>query len=231
MTAGEWATCNDPRPMLDQIGHRATDRKLRLFLTACCRRIWPLLQDERCRRAVEVAERFADGHANREALEAAHEAALAARAAGAPGAPANATATYLEPARGRLGYDRERPVMLDVHEGASRAASCWANAKSQIEGSNWSELMRNERRFQCALLRDLFRPPSHLFAIQEAWRSSTVVALARQMDASNDFSALPILTEAIQDAGCENSDILSHCRGNGPHIRGCWVVDLLLGKE
>jgi hypothetical protein len=63
------------------------------------------------------------------------------------------------------------------------------------------------------------------------WPTSTVVTLARQMYESRDFSAMPILADALQDAGCENADVLAHCRGPGPHVRGCWVVDLLLGKE
>ena len=60
--------------------------------------------------------------------------------------------------------------------------------------------------------------------------TSTVVALARGIYESRDFSAVPILADALQDAGCENADVLEHCRGEGPHVRGCWVVDLVLGK-
>jgi hypothetical protein len=62
------------------------------------------------------------------------------------------------------------------------------------------------------------------------WRTSTAVTLAQQMYDSRDFSAMPILADALQDAGCDNADILDHCRGPGPHVRGCWVVDLVLGK-
>jgi hypothetical protein len=74
-------------------------------------------------------------------------------------------------------------------------------------------------------------PPPGLTALPPAWRTDTAVALARQMDESRDFSAMPILADALQDAGCDNDDILDHCRGPGPHVRGCWVVDLVLGKE
>jgi hypothetical protein len=73
--------------------------------------------------------------------------------------------------------------------------------------------------------------PSDLTALLPAWRTDTVVSLAHQMTESCDFSAMPILADALQDAGCDNADILSHCRGPGPHVRGCWVVDLVLGKE
>ena len=68
-------------------------------------------------------------------------------------------------------------------------------------------------------------------ALPPAWRTSAVIALAREMYESRDFSAMPILADALQDAGCDNDDVLSHCRGPGPHVRGCWVVDLVLGKR
>ena len=64
-----------------------------------------------------------------------------------------------------------------------------------------------------------------------SWRTETVVLLAQGMYDSRDFSAMPILADALQDAGCDNTEILDHCRGPGPHVRGCWVVDLILGKE
>ena len=58
-----------------------------------------------------------------------------------------------------------------------------------------------------------------------------MVALAGQMYESRDFGAMPILAGALQDAGCDSDEVLGHCRGPGPHVRGCWVVDLVLGKE
>jgi hypothetical protein len=64
-----------------------------------------------------------------------------------------------------------------------------------------------------------------------SWLTETVVMLAQGMYHSRDFSAMPILADALQDAECDNDDILDHCRGPGPHVRGCWVVDLVLGKE
>ncbi|AMV24453.1 hypothetical protein VT84_08650 [Gemmata sp. SH-PL17] len=72
-------------------------------------------------------------------------------------------------------------------------------------------------------------PNSTLFS--PSWQTSTAVALASQMYESRDFGAMPILADALQDAGCDNADVLVHCRGSGPHVRGCWVVDLLLGKK
>jgi len=88
-----------------------------------------------------------------------------------------------------------------------------------------------ESRLHLAYLRDTFGNPFRSVAFDPAWRTSTVVALAEQMYDSRDFSAMPILADALQDAGCDSDDILAHCRGDGPHVRGCWVVDLVLGKE
>ena len=71
-------------------------------------------------------------------------------------------------------------------------------------------------------------PPGYLLI---AVAHDTAVSLARQMYESRNFTAMPILADALQDAGCDNEDILAHCRGDGPHVRGCWVVDLVLGRE
>jgi len=76
-----------------------------------------------------------------------------------------------------------------------------------------------------------FRPSPRSVAFSSAWRTDTALLLARQMYESRDFSLMPILADALQDAGCDNADILNHCRGPGPHVRGCWVVDLVLNKE
>ncbi|MCE9561743.1 MAG: hypothetical protein K8U57_06770 [Planctomycetes bacterium] len=77
------------------------------------------------------------------------------------------------------------------------------------------------------MFNNLFRPA----AVDRSWLTSTVIVLANQMYESRDFSAMPILADALQDAGCENDDILTHCRDEKQvHVRGCWVVDLVLGK-
>jgi hypothetical protein len=106
-----------------------------------------------------------------------------------------------------------------------------------------SEGLRNSEAYQAASERDQekdrliglhrcifgnpFRPVSF-----PSWRTDTALSLARRMYDSHDFGAMPILADALQDAGCENEDILSHCRDvSTTHVRGCWVVDLVLGKE
>jgi hypothetical protein len=87
------------------------------------------------------------------------------------------------------------------------------------------------RRANADLVRDIFGNPFRPVAFSPEWRSDTALSLARQMYDSRDFGAMPVLADALQDAGCADADILDHCRGDGPHVRGCWVVDLVLGKE
>jgi hypothetical protein len=82
----------------------------------------------------------------------------------------------------------------------------------------------------CDLLRDVLGNPFRPARFSPNWRTDTVLSLARQMYDSRDFGAMPILADALQDAGCESADVLGHCRGPGPHVRGCWVVDLVLEK-
>ncbi len=88
-----------------------------------------------------------------------------------------------------------------------------------------------EKNNQSDWLRDIFGNPFHPVAFSPSWRTSTAVALASQMYESREFGAMPILGDALQDTGCDSADILDHCRGPGPHVRGCWVVDLVLDKE
>ncbi|MBX3398315.1 MAG: hypothetical protein KF873_06205 [Gemmataceae bacterium] len=80
-------------------------------------------------------------------------------------------------------------------------------------------------------MRDIFGNPFRPVAVDPAWLTSTAVAIAQGIYDDRAFDRLPILADALQDAGCENADILAHCRSEGPHVRGCWVVDLVLGKS
>ena len=89
-----------------------------------------------------------------------------------------------------------------------------------------------ERKHLASVLRCVTGNPFRPIAFDSRWRTGTTLSLTRQMYESRDFSAMPILADALQDAGCDNSDILNHCRdASAPHVRGCWVVDLVLEKE
>jgi hypothetical protein len=99
----------------------------------------------------------------------------------------------------------------------------WPGVKTEIV---WEELPVDWR----PLFDDIFGDAFRTVTFSPDWRTDTALSLARQMYKSRDFSAMPILADALQDAGCDSEPILSHCRGGGPHVRGCWVVDLVLGR-
>jgi hypothetical protein len=89
----------------------------------------------------------------------------------------------------------------------------------------------NIRRCFYPPYRDITGKSANLGAFSPQWRTTTAVHIAREAYESRDFAAMPILADALQDAGCEDEPILSHCRDpHGVHVRGCWVVDLVLGK-
>ena len=95
----------------------------------------------------------------------------------------------------------------------------------------WRESLTLTRELQPVLLRDIFGNPFRPVTFSNDWRTDTTIALALQMYCARNFSAMPILADALQDAGCDSAEVLDHCRGPGPHVRGCWVVDLVLGNE
>jgi hypothetical protein len=92
-------------------------------------------------------------------------------------------------------------------------------------------LSTGRARTHCLRIRDIFGNPFRPVTLDPSWPTSTVTALARQMYEARDFSAMPILADALMDTGCGDEQVLRQCRGEGSHVRGCWVVDLCLGRE
>ena len=83
-----------------------------------------------------------------------------------------------------------------------------------------------------ALVRDIYGPnPFRTATFEPRWRTAEVIGMARRIYDERDFTALPVLADALEDAGCDEANVLAHCRGRGPHVRGCWAVDLVLAKE
>ena len=97
--------------------------------------------------------------------------------------------------------------------------------------ARWDARTAAEARAQCAIARDVLGNPFRPVAFDPAWRTADVVGLARAIYEDRAFDRLPVLADALMDAGCTDPAILAHCRGDGPHVRGCWVVDLVPGKE
>ena len=112
------------------------------------------------------------------------------------------------------------------------ASAAWMSA-GDPNGPSAERAKRVEqvRALCCALIRDIFGNPFRPVPADPRWLTPTVVALADAIYAGRMFDRLPVLADALEEAGCDNADILTHCRGDGPHVRGCWVVDLVLGKS
>src|SRR5205085_1066071 len=87
-----------------------------------------------------------------------------------------------------------------------------------------------ERQAQLHLLRDVVGNPFRPVAPDRSWMPENAVVLARSMYETRDFAAMPLLADLLEEAGCPAA-VSEHCRGPGPHVRGCWVVDLLLGRD
>jgi hypothetical protein len=87
----------------------------------------------------------------------------------------------------------------------------------------------------CRLLREVFGPlpfrPISIDPTWLTWHDGLLVSMAHRMYDSRDFGDMPVLADALEEAGCTNADILAHCRGLGEHVRGFWVIDLLLGNS
>ncbi len=225
MTEAEWMACTDPDPMLEFLRGKVTDRKLRLFGVACCRL---LLQRVRVNswdeQAVDVAERFADGKATTTELEAA-----------AAGTTPDWTAAFAchEAASLEGGVDAAEYA---ADNAAWEAGSHAAFVVGKAEGSPSFNAGRDvERAAQANLLRDIFGPlpfrPVTVHPHTLAWNDRLVVRLSQAIYDERRWGDMPILSDALLDAGCDDDEVLAHCRSGGEHVRGCWVIDLLLGKQ
>jgi hypothetical protein len=241
------------RDMVGVIGRETNSRKMRLAACACVRGVWDLLEDPRLRTALEVAEDFADFRVNRQQVKATRQAlATAIEEARRRVAQEKSRLPWwvhdsqdAETWLLRLAY--ELPIARDANLvtpllmtgdfnpdsllTVAMAVESAAGKSADSPQTAW-ELGWARAQVHCAILRDIFGNPFRPVAFHPSWQTETAVLLAKGMYESRDFGALPILADALQDAGCENEDILNHCRdAKQVHARGCWVVDLVLGKS
>jgi hypothetical protein len=240
VTESEWLSCEDPQPMLDWLRElgKLTERKARLFAAACCRRIWPLLTDERSERAVEVVEQFADGLATAQQLDrACQEAAQVTTSVG-------------------CGWDAAQPVSSRYFRGAFETtadaaayATTWACATNDdvlewlcfVVNAATFAARESSRRPLADRLREFFGQlpfrPAEIDPLLLTTNDGLVVKLAL---AAYDERALPsgvldsqrlsVLADALDEAGCGDSALLGHLRAPGPHVRGCHGIDAVLRR-
>jgi hypothetical protein len=228
----EWLACARPEALLNfaqrKLHRKVLRRKQRLLVCACCRLLWPLLGDPDSRHAVEVGERFARGTATPKERDNARQAAelpLPGESAAAMAAWAAELACYPGPDVRRavdqaISYVVDIEVLTDLGPFRADIAAAW---KAKRAGS---------RARICDSVRDVFGPLPfrcpHVEPAWLAWGEATVPRIAQAIDDELAFDRLPILADALEDAGCTDEDILGHCRGPGPHGKGCWVVDAIL---
>jgi hypothetical protein len=205
MTEAEWLTATDPAPMLEFLDSTASDRRKRLFGIAWCRNEWHLLADERSRQAVDIAEKYAEGEVTDVVLDAGYDAAYEAA------------------------YELDMEGLGPRHHSALYSAANITARKVSMPALLAFET--SAVAFQMRIVRDIFGNPFRLIILNPSWLTSTVLTLATGIYEEKAFDRMPILADALQDAGCDNEEILQHCRQPGEHVRGCYLIDLILGKE
>jgi hypothetical protein len=251
MTEEEWHGRVSAYGMYEFVRRWAGNRKLRLYGCACCCGTWELLTDARSRQAVEVSERYADGDATREEMSAAQDRASAAYRT----AVERLRPFYPAALRGFPGLDPgEREASEAKWEAACRecnaakAAKCVARATGRIKivaeemglaagwaliaeiigrGGSTGLVVQNR---QASLLRCIIGNPFRRINTRPAWWTAGVLEIARDIYLRRAFERLPNLADALLASGCEDDEVIRHCRSHGPHVRGCWAVDKVLGR-
>jgi hypothetical protein len=209
----EWFACEYPGNMMTWL-RTASGRKLRLFACASCRQVWDEMSAAG-RELVLAAERWADGIITRNELQAIREnqeKLLPRDSFGVLTRPDKAALATATPRKDAL-----RDLLADVAVGKV----------GQFDGAG----LRRVHSHHAQLLHDIFDDLFLSAVVEPSWRTPPVLELAKGIYASGVVDGLPILADALEEAGCEQEEILSHCRSGKQHVRGCWVVDQVLKKE
>ncbi len=224
MTEDEWLNVVQPAYPMNMVRALRTlfpvsgavdpypERKVRLFGCAAVRRLWRHLVEDH-RNLVELAEWVADGKSHATELLPLIEHGVAVEGT------LHGSEMY---AASAAGWVCESSIEDGIEYAIEDIFDASVNAPDDPE---------EEHLHQKALLLDIFGNPFRPVAFDPRWRSESAVALARTAYDTRNFTLLPILADALEEAGCDHPDVLSHCREpNGVHVRGCWVVDGVLGK-
>jgi hypothetical protein len=239
MTEAEWGSCTNPSAMLRFLKGKASERKLRLFAVACCRAVDAIMADERCRGLVECAERRSDGSVGADewaAAQATSRAAvraaphlLASHGGGAPADDPSAVRLWAAFAAACSVADpaEEAPTFFALQAAMNAHLAAQAGAGG-AKAAKWSPT-------QVGFIRDLFgnpwRPCQAIRPEWAAWNDGCVVKLAKAIYDERRFGDLPVLADALEDAGCTDAELLGHLRSPGPHVLGCWATDVILGRS
>jgi hypothetical protein len=221
MTEEEWLGVGRLQSHVDYLREKGLSRKLRLFSAACCRHLERWIDDVRLLEAIKRVELFADGHLSQSTLDKWER-----------------QVRDWQTERAEREGQRETP-QLTVYFPVSLAcmsdrgagySQVWKHLfySASVYGE---EFTQSNPSVAHQLLLDIFGNPFRPVAFDPHWRSESAVALARTAYDTRNFTLLPILADALEEAGCDHPDVLTHCsEPNGVHVRGCWVVDGVLGK-
>jgi hypothetical protein len=234
MNESQWWLCSAPEGILSWLGPKADGRCLRLFCCACCRLIWPIIPIGASRKAVETSERYADGLVSEAVLSAAEASARSVPSWGAGGWLAAWAAAEA------AGFDAEAAAEWVPGSAAEAAGEAVARAALASDDSMpvheaAAAAWRQQRQLQCGLLRDIFVDPMlRVVTIDPRclrWKNGAVAQAAQASYDRGGCEELSYLANLLEQAGCDNENILDHCRAGSGHVRGCWVLDLLLGRR
>jgi hypothetical protein len=229
----DWLTSDDPECLLELLIYelRVAERKLRLFACACCERISQYV-DPSLVVLLGLAERYADGLIDAFEMTAAHDSAR--RQFGTwdtndphyrPREAANEAFILAAEVCPERSNPHRNHLVPFAYESSGLAAITLEHASRSYDA------LRNESAHQCILLHEIFGNPFRPVTFHVAWRTTDVMILARGIYHEKDFDRIPILADALQEAGCNNDDLLNHLRDtSATHVRGCWALDLVLGK-
>jgi hypothetical protein len=225
MTEHAWLTSTFSDEMLAFLRSKANGRKRRLLAVGCCRRVLDLMP-EGSSTVVEVAEKLADGQATEEERLAAQTSAWNARYQGnsLSSRPAGDCAYWTVEAVSKF----DAPTSWD-NDTAAWVAQTAAEPRAWVNGRLDDDILLAEQKVIADLVRCIFGNPFHPVTVDPAWL--IVTNKARIIYDERSFDQMPDLADALEAAGCTDEEVLAHCRQSGDHVRGCWVVDLLLGKE
>ena len=219
--------------------------RLRRVACASCRRIWHLLSDERSRKAVELSERYADGTVTKQELSAAQSRAAAALKTWRDRELAMPERNAMAGSAAAWGQWLQAPKRTYAAKAAKAAASPTERTrkitKDLIQATSFAvsaesigetlPVLRQILPGRLWMLKCIFGNLFRTIAVDPAWLTPAVVGLASFIYEESAFARLPDLASVLEARDCKNADILNYCRQPGEHVRGCWVVDLILGKE
>jgi hypothetical protein len=213
VTEPDWLSSTDPQAMPTFLRDRGpvSERKLRLLACACCREVRYQLANDARREAVELSERVADDSSLLDEMWRAEEAA---RATSTDGRGCSFS--------GRKGAGYNAALYTAI-------GAMW-HIDRVLESTQLLAARPTFARTQRGMIRDIFGNPFKPVPFEPSWRTEAVVALARGIYEERAWDRMPALAAALEGAGCAEPEVLEHCRGPHCHVRGCWVVDAVLGR-